>query len=142
MARVEAPWMQELMVCCDELQAEELLKHRSSGSSSLGSIDLIQDPPGPLVPTHEPAPPSKGAEMVAAGQQLQLGTSSSSSVAGNHAQALQWATGVKNEGVLSSIAAALPDGVLQEQIQKFNESKSESKSQIVAVPTGKNSRSA
>ena len=66
--------MQELMVCCDELQAEELLKHRSSGSSSLGSIDLIQDPPGPLVPTHEPAPPIKGAEMVAAGQELQLGT--------------------------------------------------------------------
>ena len=66
--------MQELMVCCDELQAEELLKHRSSGLSSLGLIDLIPDPPGPLVPTHEPAPPIKGAEMVAAGQELQLGT--------------------------------------------------------------------
>ena len=121
MARVEAPWMQELMVCCDELQAEELLKHRSSGSSSLGSIDLIQDPPGPLVPTHEPAPPSKGAEMVAAGQQLQLGTSSSSSVAGNHAQALQWATGVTDGGILSGMAAALPDGVLQENFQRLQQ---------------------
>ena len=137
MARVEAPWMQELMVCCDELHGEELLKHRSSGLSSLGVIDLIQDPPGPLVPTHEPAPPSKGTEMVAAGQELQLGTNSSSSAEGTHVQALQWATGVKNEGVLSSIAAALPPGVLQEQIRKFSESKSESNSQIVAVPTEK-----
>ena len=92
MARVEAPWMQELMVCCDELHGEELLKHRSCGLSSLGLIDLTPDLPGPLVPTHEPAPPSKGTEMVAA-QDLQLGTNSSSSAEGTHVEALQLGDG-------------------------------------------------
>ena len=118
MIPVEAPWMQDLMVCCEELHGEELLKHRSCGLSSSGLIDLTSDPP---VPTHEPASHSKGAEIVAA-QDLQLGTNSSSAE-GTYADALQWATGVKDEGILSGMAAALPDGVLQEQLQKVQDSK-------------------
>ena len=120
--------MQDLMVCCDELHGEELLKHRSCGSSSSRLIDLTSDPP---VPTHEPASHSKGAEIAAA-QDLQLDTNSSSAL-DTYAEALQWATGVKDEGILSGMAAALPHGVLQEQLQKFEDSKS----QIVPAQEGK-----
>ena len=120
MARVETPWMQNLMVCCHELHGEELLKHRSCGLSSSGLIDLTSDPP---VPTHEPASHSKGAEIAAA-QDLQLATIPSSA-GDTYAEALQWATGVKDEGILAGMAAALPDGVLQEQLQSFNDNKNQ-----------------
>ena len=108
--------MQDLMVCCEELHGEELLKHRSCGLSSSGLIDLTSDPP---VPTHEPASHSKGAEM-AAPQDLQLATRSSSAQ-DTYAKALQWATGVTDVGILSGMVASLPDGVLQEQVQRFED---------------------
>ena len=112
--------MQDLMVCCEELHGEELLKHRSCGLSSSGLIDLTPDPP---VPTHVPTSPSKGAEIVAA-QNLQL-EKKSSSAEGTLEEALKWSTGVKDEGILSGMIAALPDGVIQEQLQLFRDSKSQ-----------------
>ena len=99
--RIEEPWMQDLMVACQEIDNDELQAARSGGISSL-----------PLIAPASAAEPA-GVEDSGKGE-----LDAECAIKG-----LQWATGCSEMAVLEKLRRELPIAVLKEQMQLYEASR-------------------
>ena len=115
--RIEAPWMHDLMVLCDELPGEELLLHRSHcGPEPVPKPTLA-------VAGLEDAVVVQGS--LAAEDDVQLA---------ERIAAFKWVTGVADEGILSGLMQSLPAAVISEQMELYrNHEKEKAQTDQLAV---------
>ena len=112
-ARAQLPWLQDLLVACEELSGEDLLLHRSCGAvdSVLVHIpdEVFENPYGMGAASGMDADDTEAPEPADAIAQLPA-----DELAELHA-AVTWAIGIKDEAVVSGLLQTLPMSVLQEQ---------------------------
>ena len=95
-ARVQAPWMQDLMAALQEINADDVKLSRSGGEAPMaGREGQLAEPPA--------APADEGPKLDAEGHTLTL-------------KAIAWATGFDDHALLESLAASLPPAVCGEQV--------------------------
>ena len=110
--RVDMPWMQDLMVACQEVNHDDLSLSRSGGclarepQAVQGSVAIVGH--DATIPVAEPSGSSR--------------TEDNKPPAEATRNALQWATSVRDLGVLQSLAESLPAPVLQEQVALYEAS--------------------
>ena len=108
--RAREPWLEDLLVACEEIRGEELIFHRSRGVESGGLVDLTIDDQ-----------PRDGGEEEASGGSTALATTPPEAIDeetfDRRWKAIQWATGAKDTGVLRGLLASLPDTVVDEQVE-------------------------
>ena len=106
------PWMQDLMVACQEVNHDDLSLSRSGGclarepQAVQGSVAIVGH--DATIPVAEPSGSSR--------------TEDNKPPAEATRNALQWATSVRDLGVLQSLAESLPAPVLQEQVALYEAS--------------------
>ena len=102
MARLSEPWMHDLMVALDELDGDIVNRHRklarASMSASIEPIDV------------------DGSPAVAADSRVVPPKASGTACVEERSKAIKWMTNVKDDAVLQSLMATLPEAV-QEDIQ-------------------------
>ena len=113
MERVREPWMQDIMQACQEISAEDLEAYRSCGEASRGHAWAACA----IVPVEagESQSQNKGGKVT---EEL--------------LEALAWSTGVKDTGLLVSVAADLSDVLRDEQLRKHALAKLEGERQTPA----------
>ena len=113
--RVEERWLQDLMVACGEIDGEELLLHRSLQPASNALVDLTGD--------------AGEAQEEKANSAVAVSTHSTTGNIDKYRAALEWATGVKDDGILLSLFKELPEAVLNEQLQSYERRDSQKESE-------------
>ena len=135
--RIEEPWMQDLMVVCEEIRADDLALFRSCGlpPTAVGEIAAIEVKADP---EENPAEDEKlGEDKHCSGTTVAVDCDKATA-------ALKWATGLSELGVIESLRKALPEAVLTEQICLYDARaiipKSKPPTKIVCQPANFSSR--
>ena len=109
MARIRQPWMQDLMVACQEISPEDVALVRAERLDAVAEQPLgADDSAWRQVRTSPPLP-----EAAVADQPLEADDS------GELVKALAWATGLKEHALIVGLAESLPDVVLEEQRRAY-----------------------
>ena len=106
--RAGEPWMHDLMVNCQELVGEDVLLYRSCGKPQQGEVSYL---------TAESNSDAKECQKIVALPLVEKAQDEEETV--RNLKALEWATGLKDAGILRSLAESLPHTVIQEQLCKY-----------------------
>ena len=114
-SRVSEAWMLDLMVCCGELRAEDVVDFRKGGAEAI------------VVPT---AP----AAAVAETESQAMGTAIETKVDDETYEAMCWASGLKQTAHVLGLIHSLPPEIVNEQVLLYRDRKSKP---AVAEPNAK-----
>ena len=104
-ARVQEPWMQDLMAALQEINTDDVKLSRSGGEAPMaGREGQLAEPPA--------APADEGALSRSGGEGPKLDAKGHSLTL----KAIAWATGFDDHALLESLAASLPPAVCGEQV--------------------------
>ena len=141
--RVEEPWMQDLMVACQEISADDVAALRADGLGRPGS-GVIEETDAAAVAVAEDealavvavvaedeaaAVAEDSAEAMVAGAVVPMAAGAVAPTAAvaeslrlkRVLAALKWVTRINDASVLQGLASSLPDPVLNEQLRLYDE---------------------
>ena len=116
--RHECPWMHQLLAVCQELPMEDVERFRSGGGSSVGVDLTLENGHHSQANPSMPQPQTTSAVAVKTDEECRI-------VVGHEieavetVEALKWATGMVDNGVIHGLLTSLPDWSLKEQILAY-----------------------
>ena len=117
MERAKVPWMQDLLVACQEIQLTDLQLYRQGEAwNRVPAAALAPRPEMPLADADADADGMQAANPDDRGDGEAAGEAVEPDIV---TKALKWVTSVKDDGILRSLQLSLPPIVLDEQIRAF-----------------------
>ena len=124
-SRIGEPWLQDVLVACQELSGEDVALYRS------GDTKIVANPALPAV--EEPAPPTAVAEPAPpTAETLEVVDPDEDTFA-----AMRWASKLQDDSCVLSLMRSLPKELVNEQIILYRNYREQANNAIVVADTEK-----